>query len=158
MKFLVIIPLVMLNLFGDELSWVNEQIEAIKPQRVGVKDSEITKLKDPIIFLNYKDTKVVKKSSSKIVKKSTTKRYIKKSYKPKKVTKSVSKKSSVRFNLEAIMNRSVLINGEWYAQGDKIGGYKIVEVHNTFVILNKKSKNIMLSTSTKNRTVKFKNR
>ena len=158
MKFLIILSFlfIKINLFSDELLWVNEQIEAIKPAREGLKDTEISLLNDPIIFLNNKAT--VKTKSQKIVK-SINKITLKKSKKLNKVVKTILiNKVKYQFVLEMIINNSALINGKWYALYDKIEGYKIIEMDRTSVILVKNKKKIILSTSTKNRTIKFKNR
>ena len=43
--------LLLSTLIADEtLSWVDKQIEAIKPPRVSVSDSKLSLLKDPFIF------------------------------------------------------------------------------------------------------------
>jgi len=158
MKLLIIILFLFTNLFSNELLWVNEQINAIKPARVGIKDSELSLVRNPIIFLNTKVTKSTKKSGKKIVFKSNFKKNTR-TYKQRNKVKKYSKNNfKYSFQLEAIMNNSVMINGKWYLLGNKIKGYKIVEINNNSVILVRNHKSIILSTSTKNRTIKFKNR
>ena len=58
MKKLTILLLLVLSttLFSDELSWVDEQVEAIKPPRHGILRRDISKLRDPFIFLSAKKT------------------------------------------------------------------------------------------------------
>ena len=99
MKKLTILLLLVLSttLFSNELSWVDEQVEAIKPPRHGILGRDISKLKDPFIFLSAK--KVYKKRSS-------YKRY-------KRTSKRVSNYPS-NIKLEAIMNKSAFINAKWY--------------------------------------------
>lgn len=154
--YIISLLLLTLNLYSTELQWVDEQIDAIKPLRVGLKASDVAILNDPIIFLNGK---VVSGSKSKI----RSKKYIKR----KKSSRSYSKtssKSKINYktirglNLEAIINNAIMINGRWYKLNDKIKGYKISEISRTTVLLTKRGRNFMLSTSNKNRTIKFKNR
>ena len=43
-KIFIVILIFIVNLYSSELDWVNEQIDAIKPPRIGVKNSKISKL------------------------------------------------------------------------------------------------------------------
>ena len=61
MKFYFILTLFLSFLHADELLWVNAQIEAIAPNRVGLNKSDISTLKDPFIFLNKKSLLVLTK-------------------------------------------------------------------------------------------------
>jgi hypothetical protein len=145
MKILLILFLTF-NIFANELKWVDEQVSAIKPARKGVAKAKIYALHDPFIFLKEikkkKKTKHQKKSLTKVVKTPQ---------------KAVVTKESIILNLEAIINNSVLINGKWYKLGDKVGLYQIVDVDRTKVILTHGIKKLILSTRTKNRTLKFNN-
>jgi len=47
----LLILLIAAQLFSNELTWVDEQVEAIKPARIGVSQKEISKIKDP--FISY---------------------------------------------------------------------------------------------------------
>jgi len=158
MKLLIIILFLFTNLFSNELLWVNEQINAIKPARVGIKDSELSLVKNPIIFLNTKVTKSTKKSIEKRVFKSKIKKNTRTYKQRKRIQKNSKNNFKYKFQLEAIMNSSAMISGKWYSLGNKVKGYKIVEINNNSVILIRNRKSIILSTSTKNRTIKFKNR
>ncbi len=51
----LLILLIATQLFSNELTWVDEQVEAIKPARIGVSQKEISKIKDPFIFLHKND-------------------------------------------------------------------------------------------------------
>ena len=54
-KFIILLSIISaLSLFGNELSWVDEQVAAIKPPREGISNKEISKLKDPFIFFHTK--------------------------------------------------------------------------------------------------------
>ncbi|MEO1937834.1 MAG: hypothetical protein ABGW85_04270 [Sulfurimonas sp.] len=127
---------------NNELTWVDEQIEAIKPPRVGLSPKEINQLKDPFILLVEKkeDKKTVAKKEKKHSRYNYTKKVHKRSY---------------HFSLEAIMNKSALINGKWYKEGTYIYGYKITNVDRNKVILTKGSKKITLSTISKKKNLKF---
>jgi hypothetical protein len=128
---------------SSELKWVDEQIEAIKPARVGLNKQDIAPLKDPFILLVKKEEKKEVKKAKKV-----TSKYL---YK-----KRVHKKS-YSFKLEAIMNKSALINGKWYKEGSPLyGGYSLLKVGTKSVVLKKGSKRRTLSTVTKNQNLKFK--
>ena len=141
---LIILPLLSaLNLFSDELKWVDNQIEAIKPPREGVAESKIDFVRDPFLFLDKKKTKVGA-ITSRSGKSSTGKR--KRVYKQKALV------------LQAILNKSALINGKWYKIKDKIGKYTILSVDKTTIMLKYGNKNLLLSTNSKHTNLKFKNK
>jgi hypothetical protein len=138
------------SIYANELSWVNEQIEAIKPPRKSVK---LRKISDPFIFLkkNKKDKEGTKKTSFTRTKKTQLKS-----------SKTALKGSPVKkfkgFDLSTIINSSAMINGSWYKKDAKIKGYTIVKVTKTFVTLKKGDKKLILSTNNKNKNLKFKNK
>jgi len=138
---------------ADDLSWVDTQVEAIKPSREGESLQSISKIKDPFIFLkknaSTKDTKSTSKSLKKNVVRSNTYNQSRSSS-----SKKVYQKSA--FTLSAIINNSALINGAWYKINETIKGYKITAIDNTTVTLKKKSKVYVLSTTSKNNKLKFK--
>lgn len=137
-----------LNMSANELKWVDEQIEAIKPSRDGVSKSSINNLKDPFIFL-----KVEKKE---LVAGAKTSRTPRSNNGTSSNITTVSKKTTY-FNLSAIINKSALINGKWYKEMDKVGKYTLSEVNRSTITLKSKGKKLHLSTATKNRTLKYKN-
>lgn len=141
----LIILSICIQLTANELSWVDEQIQAIKPPRKGVSQKEISLLKDPFIFLEK--TEEEEKGT-----KTTTGK------KPKKtVYKRIKKHHSVKLVLEAIMNKSALINGKWYKEGQKVYGYLLKKVNTKSIVLTKGKKQLTLSTLSKNTHLKFKN-
>lgn len=144
MKYLL--PLIFLlftiNLYSDELQWVDEQIEAIKPPRKGVSDANISALKDPFIFKNSNSSK----ESVKTVAKSS------------KSSKYKSLKRYRKYILKTIINKSAMINGKWYKINDKVGLYTLSEVKRNSVVLSYKSKKLVLSTVSKNKNLKFKDK
>ena len=159
--FIIIILLFISNLYSGELEWVDEQIEAIKPVRIGLNTSDLNLVKDPMIFIVVNEEtgeKSIRKSKTKTKKRvKSYKKYSKRSTKrkPKVKLNTVTKHS---FFVEAIMNNSALINNKWYKLGEKINKYTIHKIERTSVLLSANGKYIMLSTSNKNRTIKFKNR
>ncbi|WP_457748313.1 hypothetical protein [Sulfurimonas sp.] len=138
--------LITTQLISKELAWVDEQIEAIKPARIGVSEKEISKIKDPFIFLhknnNSKLSKIKKELSS------TSHSVYKKSI----------KHQIIHFNLEAILNKSAMINGQWYKEGSYIHGYKIAKVNRQSVLLMRKNKKLLLSTLSRSNKIKINNK
>lgn len=143
-----------------ELSWVDEQVEAIKPPREGLKVAAVNHLKDPFIFLDKnkseKKTDGTNRSTHKmadsiiplgIVKSQTDMQTI--------VT---DKEPAKTLSVDAIINKSALINGKWYVQEDVVQGYTIKQVHKTSIVLSKNDKDLVLSTNSKNLNLKFKNK
>jgi len=143
--FLLSILFSTFSLAANELAWVDEQVQAIKPPREGMNPNELEHLKDPFIFL-----KIEEEEKKTLPKKIAT---------PKHIVHKVRKRGVYhkRFSLEAIMNKSVLINGKWYKEGQKIAGYTIKQVHPTTVILKKGKRELQLSTKSKNKNLKIKN-
>jgi hypothetical protein len=144
MKKILLVSFVTLisTLCSDELAWVDQQIESIKPPREGVSSSVIASLGDPFIFLKKvvpADVKNIPVATSSLVYKSDVK-----------VTPSLQ--------LTAIMNDTALINGEWYKVGDTVHGYKIVAVKMKSVNLVSKKTKLTLSTHSNSKNLKFKNK
>ena len=136
-------------LVANDLSWVDEQVDAIKPPRSGERNSNINKISDPFIFL--------KKNGYDANKKNT-----KKSVKPNK-TRSLTGDSTIKpvfsnsmFRLAMIINNSALINSKWYKVGDWINKYKIIKISKSSVTLKQNSIIKVISTVTKNNNLKFK--
>lgn len=134
-------------ILADEMKWVDEQIEAIKPFRKG---QEISNLKDPFIFLDKNNTKTEHNSSTPLTAPQLS--LVKESQKPKEEEKKAD------FSLSAIMNASAMIDGNWYKINDKLDGYTLVEINKNTVTLKKGDKELLLSTYSKIPAVKFKNR
>ena len=146
MKTLYIALLFLLaqHLYANELTWVDEQVEAIKPPRIGISEKEIDKIKDPFIFLVKEEDKVEK----------STKKSSKKAHKR---VHFVKKHYSKKLHLEAILNKSALINQRWYKEGQWVYGYKLVKVNRTSVVLQKQNKKLLLSTVSRSKNLKFHN-
>ncbi|MFT7859396.1 MAG: hypothetical protein ABXS93_00525 [Sulfurimonas sp.] len=132
----------------SELSWVDEQVAAIKPPRKGARDYYLNSIRNPFVFLNKGNVK--KKGSSKPTasktKKSTSK-----------TTTTTVVKKKPKLTLEAIINKAALIDGKWYREGQKVYSYKLERVDGKQVILTRDKKRVVLSTKTKRRSLKFNN-
>lgn len=126
------------QLFANELQWVDEQIDAIKPPREGISTSEIDSIKNPFLTLEKKKVKSLKEASN-----STR-------------TKHSIAKKEIKLLLEAIINQSALINGKWYNLNDKVDKYSISKIDRNMVLLSYKKKHLLLSTKTKNKNLRFK--
>lgn len=133
---------------ADELSWVDTQVDAIKPSRVGISNFEISKVKDPFIFFKKETLERKGKKVSNVVKHSS----IKKSS----TSSKDDTKKQVSMVLSAIINNSALINGEWYKLDQSIKGFIVSSITRTSVVLTKGSKKLVLTTNDKNTNLKFK--
>lgn len=143
--FILIFSLLLtLNLSSDEVKWIDEQIEAIKPPREGISEVQISSLIDPFIFLKEKKTDV-----DKVLNPAAEAIYQSMEIAPKVVKVYV---------VDAIINKSALIDGKWYNIGDEIDEYTVINITATSATLHKKGKDIVISTSNKNPNLKFKNK
>jgi len=140
MKTLLLsIALLSSAVYANELNWVDEQVQAIKPARSGMKRQELSSLKNPFIFIKKTDKT---KKGVKSDKKTGLKKVLKK---------------KIDLKLTLVINQSAQISGKWYKVGETINGYKIEEITPKAVLLKKKNKELLLTTNSKNNTLKFKN-
>jgi hypothetical protein len=137
------------NICANELKWVDEQVEAIKPPRSGVSKAKVNAVKNPFVFLEKNKEKSAKQAAA-----SKAKTASKSSSLPN--ANKVAKKTNV-LSLSAIINKSALINGKWYKLNDKVGRYTLSSVDGTTVILKYKNKELYLSTNSQSKNLKFKN-
>ena len=146
-KTTLLITLSCLLFAGDkavDLSWVDQEIAAIKKPRKGISYRAISLLKDPFIFLEKNRSKKREKKTAQ----KTLPSVIPSSSKACAVApKKSAKKKGLK--LMAIINNSALINGKWYKVGDHIGNYKIVKVTLDEVTLKSPSKTLVLTIYTK---------
>lgn len=153
MKSLILITFTLftVSLNSNELSWVDTQIEAIKPSRKGMSNSDINKVKDPFTF--YKNRAI-----NNYIKK--RKIYIKSSSVKKSITSSdsniVFEQLKKNMLLSAIINNSALINGTWYKLNESVNSFKLISINRTSVILEKGSKKFLLTTNDSKQNLKFK--
>ncbi len=136
--------LIMANEKSADLSWVDQEIAAIKPPRKGISNRTISMLRDPFVFLKKNKEKDEKEKKAPQTLPSVVPS----------VTKScavVTPKRSIRskaLRLLAIINNSALINDKWYKVGEKIGKYKIIKVTLNQVTLQSPSRTLTLTTYT----------
>lgn len=125
-----------------ELLWVDEQIKAILPPRVGVSEGLINSIVDPIKYL--KSTKALGITGSNGL------------LAPPKLggipLLNVPKIIEEPLRLQALMNKSALINGKWYKVNNEIRGYTLSEIKSNSVLLSSKKGQPLLLMFTKNNT------
>ena len=163
LSILLSIFITTISLNADELQWVDEQINAIKPPRNGLSTDTLVSIYNPFIFLqktneiNSSKETVAIYLKAKTVKKTKTykKKKVKKHSKRKKIKQRVYYGSKY-LTLNAIMNKSALINNRWYKIDDKISKFKIKSITRTSVVLIKKNVKMILSTKSKSNTLNFK--
>lgn len=129
-----------------ELAWVDEQIQAILPSRIGVSDGFISSLNDPIKFVSQ----APKAGSSGL-----------KLLAPPKLgglpsMPLVPKIVLEPLRLEGLMNKSALINGKWYRINDTVRGYTLAEIKPGSVLLSgTKGQQLILFISKQNNNIKI---
>ncbi len=131
-----------LSATDTHLAWVDEQINAIKPQRNGISNDYINLLKDPIKFEEPKSDP---------------------SQPNKGISVATSEKSDRKLNLkpltlEAIINQTAYINGIWYQLDDQVRDSKLVAIEEDFVVLTDKKKKTRLFVNPKNDKIKITTR
>lgn len=154
-SFTILALLVSSSLFCDELAWVDEQIEAIKPPRTGLSHKSLSLIKDPFIFLKKNRGKEEEKVALKAQRSSRPPTST--LSKSKKIAKKVKVNNEV-LHLSLIVNKKAMINEHWYSRGEKVNGYTLEEVHPTTVLLAKGKKRLLLSTRVINKNIKFNNK
>ncbi len=124
-----------------ELQWVDEQIKAILPPRVGVSDGFINSLIDPIKYL--KPTKLPGITRGGLLA-------------PPKlgaiVLNTPPKIIEEPLRLQALMNKSALINGKWHKVNDEVRSYTLSEIKSNSVLLSSKKGQPLLLMLTKTNT------
>jgi len=133
------------NLYANELQWVDQQVQAIKPPRVGITKSELNTIVDPFLYIVKEKKKVTKTPTTK---KAQVVRH----------AHSVKKHYSRKLYLEAILNKSALINHKWYKENQRVYGYKLIKINRTSVVLQKQHKKLLLSTVIKHKNLIFHNK
>lgn len=128
-----------------ELIWVDEQIQAILPSRVGVSDGYINSLLDP---MKYTKSIPIAGSKSALLA-------------PPKLggnfnTPLVPKVILEPLKLQAILNKSALINGKWYKVNDSIRNYTLSDVKmNSVLLVAKKGEPLVLFLAKTNNNIKI---
>ena len=128
-----------------ELAWVDEQIQAILPSRVGVPEGFINSLRDP---MKMKKSLSVTSNGSKLLA-------------PPKLGGGLAMLSQPKIveeplRLLAVINKTVLINGKWYKVGDSVRNFTLSEVKQNSVLLSgKKDQKLILFLTKQNSNIKI---
>jgi hypothetical protein len=130
-----VVPSAKKPLHNEELSWVDQQVEAILPDREGVQESAINTIKRTFIFQEIKKDK-----DGKII--------------AKKVLRS-QKRHYVSLRLKLIINSRALIGTRWYRLNDKIAGYRVAAIDKESVKLVKNGRVKILSIKTNKHRIKI---
>ncbi|MDD5014589.1 MAG: hypothetical protein PHW73_05740 [Atribacterota bacterium] len=130
---------------GDkELTWVDEQIQAILPARIGIPEGFINSLRDP---MKMKKTTPIAMVGSKLL------------APPKLGSMGIIAPPKVveePLRLLAIINKSVLITGKWYKVGDTVRNFSLIEVKpNSVVLADKKDQKLILFLTKQNSNIKI---
>ncbi len=115
----------------NKLAWVDEKISLIIPSRVGIKESSINSLSDPIVL-----KKPAPSSSG-----------VSSLLPPPKLGDALAAPVVViePLRLQAMMNKSVLISGKWYQVGESVRNYKLAEIKpNSVLLVGNKDKQLVL--------------
>lgn len=128
-----------------ELTWVDEQIQAILPARIGISDGLINSLKDPMKM--KKPVPVLSANGSRMLA-------------PPKLGSSLitlpPKVIEEPLRLQAIMNKSVLINQKWYKLNDSVRNYNLTEIKSNSVLLSgKKNQKLVLFLTKPNNNIQI---
>ena len=125
MVFADVIPIDINQTHTGELGWVDEQIKAIIPSRVGIPDQEVNTLREPFKYLPDPSTITLGKYFS-----------------SKAQALKIAPKPPLVLNL--IINSKALISGKWYQIGDSVNDYSVKSIETTSVTLaNAKSVKIL---------------
>lgn len=134
---------VLVSQSDKELHWVDEQIKAIIPPRVGVADGYINSLIDPIKHIAPVHLPGISGSGLLAPPKLGSMSLL-----PKVVEEPL--------RLQALMNKSALINGKWYKSNDTVRGYTLSEIkQNSVLLIGKKSQPLILFLSKSNNSIKI---
>lgn len=122
-----------------EVAWVNEQVLAILPARIGIADGFINSLRDPM---------KMKKATSSIGSKLLAPPKLGSILQPPVIEEPL--------RLLAIMNKSVLINGKWYKTGESVRNFTLAEIKSNSVLLTgKKDQKLVLFLTKQNNNIKI---
>ena len=127
------------------MSWVDQKIEEIKPQRKGISGRYISSLKNPFIRIKSESKDGSKKGA--LSKTSTT------TGKEKKEVPEKRDMSQGPLTLQMVLNSSALISGKWYKENAKVKGYTLVEIQNNSVVLQGKKKKLKLFIAQKSKNL-----
>lgn len=125
----------------NELSWVDDQIKAIKPPRVGIQSGYIDLLKDPIRLAQEPNATDANPSVHYTA--------------SGKVDRMLHLKP---LTLEAVMNGRAYISGTWYRIDDKVQHSILTSIEEDHVVLTEKNKKTRLFVNPQNDKIKITKR
>lgn len=132
-----------------ELAWVDEQIQAILPARVGVADGYINSLNDPIKYASSKSL-----PGANGIKLLPPPRLGSMPMLP--VMPIVAKIVEEPLRLQGLMNKSALINGKWYHLNDAVRNFTLAEIKpNSILLSGAKGQKLILFISKQNANIKI---
>ncbi|RUM65149.1 MAG: hypothetical protein DSZ03_03215 [Sulfurimonas sp.] len=123
----------------DSLSWVDQQIAAIKPKRSGISDAKIAELASPIRYTKIEEDPEAKTPGG--TKPAMANIKLPEPVRPLKVT--------------AILNKSALIDGQWLKVNSSVRGYKVRRINGDNVVLQSSNKKLKLFIKEKNDHIKI---
>ncbi len=140
-----------------KLKWVDEQVEAIKPNRVGLSAHATSMLKNPFLtqlrINRMKDKKPEDEKQKSSAEPSKVVTYAEASEPMDTVDEPEGRKP---LHLQTVINKTrVLIDGKWYAVNDKVYGYQIKKIDAASVLLKSKKKELKLFIATNNSKIKI---
>lgn len=128
-----------------ELAWVDEQILAILPSRIGVSEGYINTLRDPMKMTKPAQTSKIGFNLLAPPKLGSTMGIL---AQPKVIEEPL--------RLLAIMNKSVLISGKWCKVGESIRGFTLSEIKSNSVLLtDKKDQKLILFLTKQNNNIRI---
>ncbi len=118
-RVILILLLINLSLFSDEIDKIISKINEKRDS--SLSKTQLIKIESPMPKITIIDKNSTKDKNKTIV---------------------IANKKEETFTLSAIINNSALINDKWVKLGEKINGYKLVDIMDDSVYLqnNKKSK------------------
>ena len=132
-----------------ELAWVDEQIQAILPSRIGVADGFINSLNDPIKYLS-----TTPKGGDGSIKLLALPKLGGNPILPSMPLVPQIVEEPLR--LQGLMNKSALINGKWYHLNDTVRGFTLVEIKPASILLSgTKGQQLILFISKQNNNIKI---
>jgi hypothetical protein len=130
-----------------ELQWVDEQIKAILPARVGISDGFINSLLDPIKYKSPEHKTGIGIGSTLLA--------------PPRLGSTLQMPLVVKaveepLRLEALMNQAALINGKWYRLNGSVRNYSLSEIRSSSVMLRgNKGEPLILFLTKNNNNIKL---
>lgn len=132
-----------------ELAWVDEQIQAILPSRIGVADGFINSLNDPMKYQSG-----VPEGDTRGMKLLAPPRLGSMPMLP--GIPIVPKIVEEPLRLQGLMNKSALINGKWYRINDTVRSYTLAEIKPSSILLSgAKGQKLILFISKQNTNIKI---